>query len=58
MTVDFDNFLDGAGLEECGGYALLYAKDDALAGRDLCGFSSMGVWCGTVQGTEAYSDCC
>ena len=35
VTVDLDNLLDGAGLEEGGGYALFDAEDDALAGCNL-----------------------
>jgi len=36
VAVDFDNLLYGAGFEESGGDALLYAEDYAFAGRDLC----------------------
>jgi hypothetical protein len=35
VAVDFDNLLDGAGLEEGRGYALFDAEDDALAGCNL-----------------------
>jgi len=35
VAVYFDNLLDGAGLEEGGGYALFDAEDDALAGCNL-----------------------
>jgi hypothetical protein len=32
VAIDLDNLLDGAGLEEGGGDALLYAEDYAFAG--------------------------
>jgi hypothetical protein len=35
VPVDFDNLLDGAGLEERRGYALFYAEDYAFASCDL-----------------------
>jgi hypothetical protein len=35
VAVDFDNLLDGAGLEEGGGYALFDTEDYALASCDL-----------------------
>jgi hypothetical protein len=35
VAVDFDNLLDGAGLEERRGDALFYAEDYAFAGCDL-----------------------
>lgn len=34
VPVDLDNLLDGRGLEEGGGHALLDAEDHALVGRD------------------------
>lgn len=40
MAVDFDNLLDGAGLEEGGGYALFYAEDYAFACCYLLGIVS------------------
>jgi hypothetical protein len=35
VAVDFDNFLDRAGFEEGGGYALFDTEDYALAGCNL-----------------------
>ena len=35
MAVDFDNLLDGAGLEEGGDHALFYAVDYSFGGRYL-----------------------
>jgi hypothetical protein len=46
VAVDFDNLLDGAGLEEGGGDALFYAEDYAFAGRYLGGCEY--VVCGKV----------
>ena len=40
VAVDLDNFLDGGGLEEGGGDALLDAEDDAAAGCDADGGGS------------------
>ncbi len=37
VAVDFDNLLDGRGLEQGGGDALLDAEDDALGGGDADG---------------------
>lgn len=37
VAVDFDNLLDGGGLEEGGGDALLDTEDDALGGGDADG---------------------
>ena len=37
VAVDFDDFLDGGGLEEGGGDAFFDAEDDAGGGGDLAG---------------------
>jgi len=37
VAVDFDDLLDGGGLEEGGGHALFDAEDDAAAGGDANG---------------------
>lgn len=35
VGIYFDNFFDGGGLEEGGGYALFDAEEDAMGGGDL-----------------------
>ena len=40
VAVDLDDLLNGGGLEECGGDALLDAEDDAAAGCDADGGGS------------------
>jgi hypothetical protein len=43
VAVDFDDLLDGAGLEEGGGYALFYAEDYAFACCDLWMYECVGL---------------
>ena len=54
VGIYFDNFFDGGGLEEGGGYALFDAEEDAMGGGDLGEDRQRGFWVGRRPSAYAY----